>query len=135
MRWLRENILSNFKLKMLALVISFTLWVLYTREPFAEVAYNVPISYLNVPTGMAVSSDTQTTVHVLVRGRSGLLSRVAATDLDFSIDLTNTQLGDDSVRVRRRMVHVPYGTEVMQVTPTELHVVLVTNASPPPDAE
>jgi len=135
MRWLRETLVHNFWLKVLALALSIGLWALYTREPFAEVAYNVPIAYVNVPAGMAVSSDTPTTVHVLVRGRSGLLSRVAATDLDFSIDLANTQLGDDSVRIRRRMVHVPYGTEVVQVTPAELHVVLVTNSSPPPDAE
>jgi YbbR domain-containing protein len=135
MRWLRKAIFHNFWLKLLALAISFSLWALYTREPFAEVAYNVPIAYVNVPTGLAVSGDTLNTVHVLIRGRSGLLRRVVSSDLDISIDMTNTQLGDDDVRVRRRMVHVPYGTEVVEVTPTRLHVVLVTNSSPFPDAE
>jgi YbbR domain-containing protein len=135
MRWLRENIFANFKLKLLALAISLALWALYTREPFAEVAYNVPIAFVNVPAGLAIAGDTPTTVHVVIRGRSGLVSRVETADLNFSIDLSQAQVGDDDIRVRRRMVRVPYGTEVLEVTPPQFHVVLVTNASRLPTAE
>lgn len=135
MRWLRANIFNNFKLKLLALAISLTLWALYTREPFAEVAFNVPIAFVDVPAGLAISSDTPATVHVVIRGRTGLVQRVVSGDLNFSVDLANAQVGGDDVRVRRRMVHVPYGTDVIEIAPQQVHVVLVTNASPPPDAE
>jgi hypothetical protein len=69
MRWLKKVLSNNFWLKVLALVLSLSLWALYTREPFAEVAYNVPIAYLNVPTGLVVSGDAPTSVHVVIRGR------------------------------------------------------------------
>lgn len=135
MRWLRENVFNNFKLKLLALAVSLTLWAIYTREPFAEVAYNVPITYLNVPAGLAIAGNTPTTVHVLIRGRSGLLRRLISSDLNFNLDLLHAQAGDDTVRVTDQMVHVPYGTEVVEITPLQFRVVLVTNQSPRQDAE
>ena len=53
MRFLRQVVLHNWGLKLLALAISFSLWAAYTAEPFAEVAYNVPIAFVNVPAGLA----------------------------------------------------------------------------------
>ena len=49
MRWLRQFVLRNAGMKLLALAISFLLWSTYTAEPFAEVGYNVPIAFVNVP--------------------------------------------------------------------------------------
>jgi hypothetical protein len=135
MKWLKKTVLDNFGLKVLALAISLGLWILYTREPFAEVAYNVPIAFVNVPAGQAVAGDTPAAVHVVIRGRLGLLRRVAANDLNFSIDLAHVAGGSEPLRVTRQMVHVPYGTEVVEVTPPKFRVVLVTNTSPVPDAE
>jgi len=132
---LRKIILNNWRLKVLALAISISLWALYTREPFAEVAYNVPIVFTNVPQGLAVSGDTPVAVHVLIRGRSGLLQRIVPSDLNVSVDLAQMRAGDEPVRITRRMVRVPYGTTVVEVTPPRLPLALVTNASPPPNAE
>ena len=135
MNWLKKTVFENFGLKVLALAISLGLWTLYTREPFAEVAYNVPIAFVNVPAGQAVSGDTPTAVHVVIRGRLGLLRRLASIDLNFSVDLAHAAGGNEPLRVTRQMVHVPYGTEVVEVTPPKFRVVLVTNTSPAPDAE
>lgn len=135
MHRIRKFILGDLGLKVLALAISLGLWTLYTREPFAEVAYNVPIAFVNVPAGQAVSGDTPTAVHVVIRGRLGLLRRLVSTDLNFSVDLAHTAGGSEPLRVTRQMVHVPYGTEVVEVTPPKFRVVLVTNTSPGPDAE
>ena len=54
MRLLRRVFLHNWGLKLIALGISFFLWATYTAEPFAQVAYNVPVAYVNVPDGLAV---------------------------------------------------------------------------------
>ena len=80
-------------LKVLALAISFALWALYTAEPFADVAYNVPLAFVNVPAGLALTGDAPNAVHVRLRGRTGLLRRLTATDLNFTINLASTQVG------------------------------------------
>ena len=135
MRRLRKVIFHNGGWKLLALAISIVLWSTYMREPFAQVAYNVPIAFVNVPAGLVIGSDTPTAVHVVLRGRSGLLRGLAPGDLDFSVDLTQGRAGADQVWVTPEMVKVPYGTEVVEITPARVHLTLVTDASRLPTPE
>ena len=60
MRLLRRVFLHNWGLKLIALGISFFLWATYTAEPFAQVGYNVPVAYVNVPDGLAVGGAPPT---------------------------------------------------------------------------
>ena len=129
MRRLRRLLFHDVGMKLLALAISFSLWAIYTAEPFAQVGYNVPIAYVNVPPGMVVSGvstgNVPATVRVTLRGRSGLLRRLSPTELDFTVDLTGTRAGEMPIRLKPEMVHVPYGTEVIRITPSEYNVSLV----------
>src|SRR5215469_2127311 len=99
MRLVRRIFLHNLHLKLIALGISFFLWATYTAEPFEQVAYNVPISYLNVPDGLAVGGSPPNTVRVVLRGRSGLLRRVLPGDLTLQVDLSTTPSGDNPIRL------------------------------------
>ena len=73
MRRLRKYILANAPLKLLALAISFVLWTTYTSEPFAEIGFQVPLEFTNMPPQLEISGDVPTLEHVRVRGRSALL--------------------------------------------------------------
>ena len=139
MRHLRQWLFRDLGLKLLALAISFSLWAVYTAEPFAQVAYNVPLAYVNVPSGLVISGiaagNVPANVRVILRGRSGLLRRMVPADLDFVVDLAGTRAGDVPVRLKPDMVRVPYGTEVMRITPSEYAVTLVPTTTQPPGAE
>lgn len=131
MRLVRRLFLHNLRLKVIALAGSFFLWAVYTAEPFAQVAYNVPVAYVNVPDGLAVGGAPPNAVRVVLRGRSGLLRRLTPADLTLDVDLATTPLGDVPIRLSPTMVGVPYGTEVMRMAPTEFHVSLVPTKIPP----
>ena len=87
MRLLRRVFLHNLRLKLIALGISFFLWATYTAEPFEQIGYNVPVAYVNVPDGLAVSGAPPNAVRVVLRGRSGLLRRLGPNDLTLDVDL------------------------------------------------
>jgi hypothetical protein len=139
MRRLVRLLFRDASLKLLALAISISLWAVYTAEPFAQVAYNVPLAYVNVPSGLVVSGiaagNVPANVRVILRGRSGLLRRLAPADLDFVVDLAGTRAGEVPVRLKPDMVRVPYGTEVMRITPTDYSVTLVPTTTQLPGAE
>lgn len=139
MRRLRQLVFRDAGLKLLALAISFSLWAVYTSEPFAQVAYNVPLAYVNVPSGLVISGiaagNVPATVRVVLRGRSGLLRRMAPADLDFVVDLAGTRIGAVPVRLKPDMVRVPYGTEVMRITPSDYTVTLVPTTTQATGAE
>jgi len=135
MRLLRRVFLHNLRLKLIALGISFFLWATYTAEPFEQIGYNVPVAYVNVPDGLAVSGAPPNAVRVVLRGRSGLLRRLGPNDLTLDVDLAAAPSGDVPIRLLPNMVAVPYGTEVVRLAPSEFHVSLVPTKVPPEASE
>jgi len=134
-RLLRRIFLHNWSLKLIAVGISFFLWATYTAEPFAQVGYNVPVAYVNVPDGLAVGGAPPNFVRVVLRGRTGLLRRLTPADLTLDIDLAAAPSGDVPIHLRAGMVGVPYGTEVVRLAPAEFHVALVPTSTPPEASE
>jgi hypothetical protein len=135
MRLFRTIFLQNGRLKIIALGISFFLWATYTAEPFAQVGYNVPIAFLNVPDGLAVGGAPPNVVRVVLRGRSGLLRRLTPADLTLNVDLSTAPSGDVAIRLSSSMVGVPFGTEVIRLAPADFHVSLVATKIPPETSE
>jgi hypothetical protein len=132
MRFLREHVFANAGMKVLALAVSFLLWATYTSEPFAEVGYQVPIEFTSMPSQLEMFGDVPTSVHVRVRGRSALLRRMIAADLNLRMDMKAAKEGACSLRISPDMVGAPFGATVVQVAPTELHVTLVQRHGPAP---
>lgn len=139
MKRLRQIFFQDAGLKVLALAASFSLWAIYTSEPFAQVAYNVPLAFVNVPAELVVTGVTAgnvpATVRVTLRGRSGLLRRMAPADLNFSVDMAGTHSGDVPLRLMPDMVRVPYGTEVVRIAPSEFTVTLIPGTTHVPGPE
>jgi len=130
-RFLRKYIFANAGLKLLALAISFLLWATYTSEPFAEVGFQVPLEFTSMPSQLEISGDVPTVVHVRVRGRSVLLRRMIAADLNLRIDFKDIKQGSTSLRITPDMVGAPFGASVVQVSPDDIHVTLVPRHGPP----
>ena len=125
MRLLRKYIFANATLKLLSLGVSFLLWTTYTSEPFAEVGFQVPLEFTSMPARLEISGDVPTSVHVRVRGRSALLRRIVAADLNLRVDLKDGREGASEIRITPDMVGAPYGVTVVQVSPSAFQVTLV----------
>jgi YbbR domain-containing protein len=130
LEFFRKYILANAGLKLLALAISLTLWVTYTSEPYAEVAFQVPMEFTTMPTQLEITGDIPTAVRVRVRGRSALLRRMIAADLSLRLDMKDGKPGTTDLQITPEMVSAPYGATVVQVTPADIHVTLVPRHPP-----
>jgi YbbR domain-containing protein len=133
-RFLSKYIFANAGLKLLALAISFLLWATYTSEPYAEIGFQVPLEFTSMPPQLEISSDVPTAVRVRVRGRSALLRRMVAADLNLRIDFHDVKQGTTSLRITPEMVSTPFGASVVQVAPADIHVTLVPRTGPAPPA-
>jgi YbbR domain-containing protein len=132
LRFLRKYIFAHAGLKLLALAVSFLLWATYTSEPFAEVGFEVPIEFTNMPSQLEISGDVPTAVHVRVRGRSAFLRRMVPADLNLRMDMKNAKQGTSSLSIPTDLVGTPFGATVVQVSPSEFHVTLVPRRTPAP---
>lgn len=122
MSLLRELVLNNWHLKLLALLISFLLWSTYTAEPSAEMGYVVPLEFRDVPEPLEISGEVPTQVHVRLRGRPALLRRLTPGDLTISVRLGGLPEGEARIPLRPGLVETPFGAEVAAISPSEIRV-------------
>jgi YbbR domain-containing protein len=125
MRFLREWVLSNWGLKLLALAISFLLWTTYTSAPPAEMGYLVPLEFNNISRELEISGDVPTQVRVRLRGRSALLRRLTPADLGITVDLGGRPAGETLIQLTPEQMATPYGATVVRLTPSQVRVLLV----------
>ncbi len=125
MGFLRKYVFANAALKIVALTLSFLLWVTYTSEPPAEESFQVPLEFINVPAQLEISGDVPASVHIRLRGRSFLLRHITPADVSLSMDFKDEKEGSTLLRLTPDMVHAPIGATVVQVSPPEFRVTLV----------
>lgn len=125
MRRTKDLFFENWYLKLFSLALATGLWALLAQESQSEVFFDVPVEYQNVPASTEVISDNAKTVEVRLRGPSSLIREIAAKDISTIIDLKQTPLdGETIVPLNAQHVHVPFGVEVLRVTPARVRVSL-----------
>jgi hypothetical protein len=130
MRLLRRIFLQHAGLKLISLVIATALWVAYNSEPVVETGYSVPLLLVNVPPGLRVAGQVPSSVLLRLRGRLGRLRRVDPADLSVSADCNQARLGSQFIKLAPNMVSVPYGADIVGITPPQIEISLVSASAP-----
>ena len=111
-------VFGNFWLKLLSLGLALMLWMVVSGEETVERGLRVPLELTQVPAGIELLGDVPATVDVRVRGASGTLSRVGTGDVVAVLDLHTAQSGRRLFPLTPDQVRVPFGVEIVQVTPS-----------------
>jgi YbbR domain-containing protein len=129
MDFFRKYVLHNLGLKLLSLAIAVLLWLAVTRDPAAEVFFNVPIEFHNTPEHLEISSETMPQVQVRVRGPVRLVRELAPTEVHAVIDLANARVGEHTYDLTAKQLHVRDGIEVVQTIPSQIRLSFDTRAT------
>src|SRR5512135_1773154 len=102
----REGLLSmvrNLGLALLSVVLALALWVFVIdrQNPQETQAFgsSIPIKFVNVPTDLAVSNTSETTVRIRVQGPHDQLTKLVADDFTATVNLGGFQKGQVSAAV------------------------------------
>src|SRR6185436_18737808 len=116
-------------LKVLSVGLALLLWMVVSGEEMVERGLRVPLELMQVPDGIELLGDVPTTVDVRVRGASGTLSRVGQGDVVAVLDLRTAKSGRRLFPIGPDQVRVPYGVEVVQVSPSAVAMAFEASAS------
>ena len=119
----------HFGLKLLSLGLAVLVWMVVSGEETVERGLRVPLELQQVPAGLELLGDVPATVDVRVRGASGTLSRVAAGDVIAVLDLRGARAGRRLFPLTPDQMRVPFGVEVVQITPSAVAMVFERSAS------
>jgi YbbR domain-containing protein len=126
----RKRGTQDWGLKLLALAISALVWTSYRSEPAAEMTFQAPLEFRNLPRNLELSGDFPATVRVRVRGRPAVLREATAGQFAVVVDLSQASSGASVLPLSPKMIEAPLGTEVVSVTPEEVGVRLNERAVP-----
>jgi YbbR domain-containing protein len=119
----------HFGLKLLSLGVALLLWMVVAGEEVVERGLRVPLELQQVPANIELLGDVPTTVDVRVRGASGTLSRVGTGDVIAVLDLRAARAGRRLFPLGPDQVRVPFGVEVVQVTPAAVALAFELSAT------
>src|SRR5258707_11800974 len=105
------------------------LWMVVSGEETVERGLRVPLELQQVPAGLELLGDVPATVDVRVRGASGTLSRVSPGDVVADVDLRAARAGRRLFPLGTDQVRVPFGVEVVQVTPSAVAMAFEASAT------
>ncbi len=110
----------NLGLKFVSTLVACLLWLIVAGDRVVERVMRAPVEFQNLPAGLELVGNPPDTIEVRLRGSSGSLSRIAAGDMSAVIDLTTARPGRRLFHITQNQVNVPYGIDIVQVSPSTL---------------
>lgn len=115
---------EHLGLKLISLLLGFSLWYAVAREQEAEFSLSIPIELRSLPEGLEVIEESVQQVEVRLRGSAEILRRLTPQDVNVGIELKDADPGERLAYLTPREVAAPFGARVMRVTPTSVRLVL-----------
>jgi YbbR domain-containing protein len=119
----------HFALKLWSVGLAVLLWMVVAGEETVERGMRIPLELQQFPAGLELQTEAPSTVDVRVRGGSGALSRLSPVDIVAVLDLRDAQPGQRLFHVTPDQVRVPFGLEIVQITPATIALMFETSAS------
>jgi len=115
--------------KLLSVVLATLVWLLVSGEQTVERALRIPLEFTNLPADLELVGGPPNVVDVRVRGSSGALNRMAPGELVAVLDLRLARPGQRLFHLTGSDVRAPFGTSVVQVTPSNLSMMFEHSAT------
>jgi YbbR domain-containing protein len=111
--------------KAASLVAAFGLWVWLVGTRELTTSISAPVQYRNVPPNLEISSEFVETVHLVLRGPSASLSRIARNPPPLVIDLRPMKgPGERTFSVSRPHFDLPAGVALERAVPAQIRTQL-----------
>jgi YbbR domain-containing protein len=120
---------GHLGLKTLSVGIAILLWLFVSGDETVERGVRVPLEFQQFPSGVEMTGEAPSLIDVRVRGGIGTLSRLGPGDIVAQLDLKAARVGRRLYQITPEQVRVPFGVQVVQVTPPSIALTFEMSAS------
>lgn len=116
--------MKNLGLKIISLVLACALWFFVSaqrREPVRERIFTVPLSLVDIPSQLVITTELPPSVAVRVRGRATDLRNLSTQNLEVPVELKWIQkAGEAEITLRPQAINIPPELEVVSIVPNKV---------------
>jgi YbbR domain-containing protein len=125
-RFIKNLFVRNWGLKLLALLLSFLLWLTLIPEEktFSQTTLIVPLETRNIPAEFELVEKPVAEIDVTLRAPNRLISQIASAGVQAILNLEKATPNQEDYPVNPSMVIVPPEAKVIRVFPNKVHLKL-----------
>ena len=128
LEFLRRLFWNNVSLKGLSVLLAFLLWFQLASQQTVQRTISLPVEFVNMPSQLEISNDYPRQVDAVIRSSRGT-TKIDERQLAVLVDLNDSVAGTEVVPITERHIrNLPYGTELVSITPARVRLVLETTA-------
>jgi YbbR domain-containing protein len=125
-RLIRNYLLRNWELKLLALFLAFVLWLSLIPEErtFSEKTVTVSLETLNTPAGMELVQKPEANIDVTIRASNSMIDAITASNVFAKLDLGKASVFQQEYPLNESMISIPPGGRVVRISPNKVRLKL-----------
>ena len=112
-----RRLLDHMPLKLASLALAILVWYVIAGEKTSEMGMSIPVELQNFPKDLELTGDPVDRVEVRLRATPGVIQRLGPGDISAQVDLSAAPEGERIVHLTEAAVRVPFGVEVVKITP------------------
>ena len=120
---------THWELKLIALLVAFTLWFFVATSEQSQLAVAAPVEYVGLAPSLVLVSGQRESIDVEVRAVRSVVARLGPETVRARVDLAGLEEGESMVQVTPGDVQVPPGATVTRINPSRLALTLATAAT------
>jgi len=120
---------AHWELKIVAVVVAFTLWFFVATSEHAQLGLAAPVEYVGLAPELVVVTGQRESVDVQVRAVRSVVARLGPETMRVQVDLTGLREGDTVVQLTPSDVQLPPGATVTRITPARLQLTVAPAAT------
>ncbi|MDI6845418.1 MAG: CdaR family protein [Candidatus Saccharicenans sp.] len=123
---IKELLLRNWQLKLLALFLALVLWIILIPEEktFAEKNLTINLELVNIPPEVEVLEQPDTTLNLKIRARKRLINELKPENFTARLDMSRASIYQQEYLIDSTMIKAPAGVEIVSFSPVYVHVKL-----------
>ncbi len=129
---MRKFLLRNLGLKIVSLALAVLLWFSLSgqrRERVSERGYVIPLTVVNLPSDMVISSPLPDSVDIRLKGPFTAMRGADPSKMEAVMDLGGATPGDKIYKLSADDINAPEGLEVVSLNPTTVRLRLEKTAT------
>lgn len=123
---LRRIVTYNGAHKMVALMVTFVLWVTIQGRKDMTMEQTFPVQYM-VPQGAVIENRVAKRIRVRLMGSKVALKKISTFKDPVRIDLTGLDEGWQQVEISRESLQLPLGVQIIAIEPKLIHAKIKKN--------
>jgi YbbR domain-containing protein len=120
---------THWELKLVALLVAFTLWFFVATSEQSQLAVAAPAEYVGLSPNLVIVSGQREAIDVDVRAVRSVVARLGPETVRVRVDLAGLEEGESMVQLTPADVQVPPGATVTRITPSRVALTLAAAAT------